>query len=251
MKKTSKIISIITVVKNDKDNINKTIKSIITQKNNLIEYLVIDGGSNDGTLKEINKYKKTIDLIVSKKDKGIYYAMNKGIKLSKGQLIGFCNSGDIIYPGSLRKIIEKYSREKFDLLFGTVKRNYTKGVLIKSGVNLKRIFYNFDFATSHSTGFYVKKQIHEEIGCYDTNFKISADYDLYLRIVKKNKYKISSTPKKQLIGEMSSGGHSSKFSFFEHLNEESRIRFKNKQNIIFIFVIYVNATIKFLLKKFT
>lgn len=194
--KPSKIISIITVVKNDKENILKTLKSITSQKNNLVEYIVIDGGSKDGTLNVIKKYKKKIDLVISKNDKGIYYAINKGIKLAKGELIGFCNSGDIIYPGSIKIILNNFSKKKLDILFATVKRNYRGGVVIKSGFNINRIFYNFDFATSHSTGFYMKREIHNEVGLYDTKFKLSADYDMYLRLVLKNKYKFGATPKK-------------------------------------------------------
>jgi len=176
--------------------------------------------------------------------------MNKGIKLAKGELIGFCNSGDIIYPGSIKIILNNFSKKKLDILFATVKRNYRGGVVIKSGFNINRIFYNFDFATSHSTGFYMKREIHNEVGLYDTKFKLSADYDMYLRLVLKNKYKFGATPKKRLIGEMKGGGYSSKFSFFDHLNEESKIRFKNNQNIFYILLIYINACIKFLIKKF-
>ena len=157
--KIAKKISLITVVKDDDRNIRKTLESIIKQKNNLVEYIVIDGKSKDGTLKILNEYKKKIDLIVSEKDKGIYDAMNKGIKLCSGKIIGFCNSGDIIYPGSIKIILNNFSKKKLDVLFATVKRNYRGGVVIKSGFNINRIFYNFDFATSHSTGFYMKREI--------------------------------------------------------------------------------------------
>ena len=84
--------SIITVVKNDDKNLEKTIKSILSQKNfDEIEYIIIDGKSNDNTLQIINKYKKEINKIISEEDNGIYDAMNKGIKLSSGEIIGFCN----------------------------------------------------------------------------------------------------------------------------------------------------------------
>ncbi len=248
--KIAKKISLITVVKDDDQNIKKTLESIIKQKSNLVEYIVIDGKSKDGTLKILNEYKKKIDLIISEKDKGIYDAMNKGIKLCSGKIVGFCNSGDIIFPGSIKIILNNFSKKKLDILFATVKRNYRGGVVIKSGFNINRIFYNFDFATSHSTGFYMKREIHNEVGLYDTKFKLSADYDMYLRLVLKNKYKFGSTPKKRLIGEMKGGGYSSKFSFFDHLNEESKIRFKNKQNKFYILLIYINACIKFFIKKF-
>ena len=100
-----KKLSIITVVKNDEKNIEKTIKSIVFQKKKDYEYIIIDGKSNDGTITKIRKYKKKIDKIISKKDKGIYDAMNKGLKLSKGEIIVFCNSGDFFYKNSLTSSI--------------------------------------------------------------------------------------------------------------------------------------------------
>ena len=94
-------ISVITVVKNDQENIEKTIKSVINQKNVNLEYVIIDGNSSDDTLKIIKKFKKKINKIISKPDKGIYDAMNKGIKFSKNDIIVFCNSGDFFYKKTL------------------------------------------------------------------------------------------------------------------------------------------------------
>ena len=84
-----KLLSVITVVKNDAINIEKTIKSIISQKNQDVEYLLIDGKSSDGTLQRAKKFRNKIDKIISNKDKGIYDAMNIGIKNSSGKYIGF------------------------------------------------------------------------------------------------------------------------------------------------------------------
>ena len=84
--------------------------------------------------------------------------MNKGILNCSGNIIGFCNSGDIIYPNGLEKILNNFKKRKIDVLFATVKRNYIGKTIIKYGFNENRIFYNFDFATTHSTGFYVKKK---------------------------------------------------------------------------------------------
>ena len=112
MKNNSKELSIITVVKNDALNLEKTIRSIISQKNKKIEYIVIDGKSKDGTKKVINKFKNKIDKIISEKDKGIYDAMNKGILNSSGNIIGFCNSGDIIYPNGFKTILNNFKKKK-------------------------------------------------------------------------------------------------------------------------------------------
>ena len=94
-------ISIITVVKNDEKFIDKTINSIINQ-NLPIEYIVVDGNSNDSTLEIIKKYQNKIDLIISEEDANLYDAMNKGIKNATGDIIGICNSGDIILEDKLK-----------------------------------------------------------------------------------------------------------------------------------------------------
>lgn len=249
MKTKKKLLSIITVVKNDASNIEQTIKSILSQKYSNIEYILIDGKSEDGTDKIVKKFKKKIDKIIIAKDKGIYDAMNKGIKISTGKYVGFCNSGDILRKNSIKTII-KYLIKDTDVLFATVKRNYLGGFIIKSGFNLKRLNYNFDFATAHSTGFYVKKKFHKSIGFYDTNFRCSADYDFYYRLFKNKEIRVLSTNKNKIIGEVKSGGYSSKLSRLDHLNEETRIRIKNSQNFLMISVIYINTIIKILVKKY-
>tara|TARA_B100001063_G_scaffold222423_1_gene228881 strand:- start:598 stop:1359 length:762 start_codon:yes stop_codon:yes gene_type:complete len=243
-----KLLSIITVVKNDAINIEKTIKSIISQKSQDVEYLLIDGKSSDATLQKARKFTYKIDKIISSKDKGIYDAMNTGIKNSSGKYVGFCNSGDVLKKNSL-KTITKFLKKDTDILFATVKRNYLGATIIKSGFNLNRLNYNFDFATAHSTGFYIKKNFHNKIGLYDLSFKCSADYDFYLRIFKLKNLKIMSTNHNNIIGEVQSGGFSSTLTPLEHLKEETKIRLKNKQNILLIILIFVNTLTKILAKK--
>ena len=174
--------------------------------------------------------------------------MNKGIKYSNGVFIGFCNSGDLINNGGI-KLLTNNLNDKTDVLFATVKRNYLGKAIIKSGYNLKRLNYNFDFATSHSTGFFIKKKLHDKFGLYNTKFKCSSDYDFYYRLLK-NRLNIKSTNKNKIIGIVKSGGFSSTFSSIEHLNEETKIRINNKQNILFISLIYINTLIKIFIKKF-
>ena len=194
MKKIKKpYFSIVTVVKNDVHNIDKTIKSIISQNYKNFEYIIIDGKSIDGTIIKINKYKAQIKHILSKKDQGIYFAMNKGIKIAKGQVVVFVNSGDLLTKNALEIIFKKFNKHKnIDFVFGTVKRHYTTQTIIKSGYNPSRIRYNFDFATSHSTGFFIKLISLKKVGKFNTKYQCSADYDLYYRaILKKNKRKLN------------------------------------------------------------
>tara|TARA_B100000787_G_C16196945_1_gene301613 strand:+ start:2077 stop:2817 length:741 start_codon:yes stop_codon:yes gene_type:complete len=240
-------ISIITVVKNDEESIEKTIKSVLNQ-NQPLEYIIVDGNSSDSTLKVIKKYEDKIHLIISENDTGLYDAMNKGISKATGDIIGICNSGDVIYEGGLNLVFNEFQSKNLDFVFATVKRNYTGDPVIKSGFNEKKIYYNFDFATCHSTGFYIKNDVQKQLGPYDTNFKCSADYDFFYRMINSKKYAGGTTPKNIIVGEVAKGGFSSTISFFGHLNEETKIRFKNKQNFLLIFVVYINALIKKLLK---
>ena len=100
------LITIITVVLNDKENIEKTILSVLNQNYKNIQYIVIDGKSEDGTIKIIQKYIDKIDIFKSENDKGIYDAFNKGLDLANGDLIGFVNSGDTLTPESLNYLVK-------------------------------------------------------------------------------------------------------------------------------------------------
>lgn len=247
--KKKPFFSVITVVKNDEKNISKTIKSIKNQNFSNFEYIVIDGKSSDDTLSEILKYKKYINVISSKKDKGLYYAMNKGAQISKGYFIVFVNSGDKLTKNALKIVYNEIkNHDDLDFVFGTVKRHYTKSTIIKTGFDINRLMYNFDFATSHSTGFFVKRKRFKQIGFFNTKYKCSADYDVYFKLIINNKLLGSYTKKNQLIGEVVSGGFSSKISFFEHLFEETRIRLDNKQNFFFVTLIFINALVKKFIK---
>ena len=242
--------SIITVVKNDEKNIQKTIVSILNQKFKNFEYIIIDGNSKDSTISIINKYKDRINNIISEDDDGLYYAMNKGAKISNGEFIVFVNSGDILTTEALKIIYTKIiNNPDADFIIGTVKRHYTKDTIIKSGFDKKRLIYNFDFATSHSTGFFIRSSKLREIGLFNTNYKCSADYDVYYKLLILNNLDGISTKNEELIGEVSSGGFSSKISFIKHLKEETTIRLNNGQNKFIVILIFINAFIKHLFKK--
>ena len=242
--------SIITVVKNDEKNIELTINSILNQEFKNFEYIIVDGNSKDNTVGIINRYKDNIDKIISENDNGIYFAMNKGANLASGKFIVFVNSGDIFTTKALKIIYERITKQPdVDFIIGTVKRHYTKDTIIKSGFDKKRLKYNFDFATSHSTGFFLRNSKFREIGFFNTNYKCSADYDIYYKLLILNDLQGVSTKHEELIGEVSSGGFSSKISFFDHLLEETKIRINNHQNIILVALIFINALIKRVFKK--
>ena len=131
-----------------------------------------------------------------------------------------------------------------------MKRHYTNKTILKHGFNLKKLYINFDFATSHSTGFYIKNTTFKSLNYFNTKYKCSADYDLYYRLMLTLKKNGTFTNKNQLIGIVKSGGFSSKLSFMQHLIEEVKIRIDNKQNKFIIIIIIFNALIKHLLKKY-
>ena len=244
------ILSIITVVKNSESTIEKTIQSVLSQKIENLEYIIIDGNSSDNTLGIIKKYEDKIDYWCCIEDEGIYDAMNYGLKLSRGKIIGLINSGDIYTNNSLKTVL-KYFKKKEDIsfLFGTVNRHYLGGNVIKKvGFNRKRIKYNFDSVTCHSTGFFIKNNIQKELGLYNTKYKCSSDYDLFYKLLIQNDYNGSSTTKEEIIGIVESGGFSSKYGYWKKLKEEMSIRIENNQSYFLILIIFFNSIIKHFFK---
>ncbi len=255
MKKYKKkpMFSIITTVLNGEKSIEKTIKSVNNQSYKNFEYIIVDGGSKDKTLKILQKNRNKITKIVSSKDNGIYDGFNRGMKLANGNYICFINSDDEYFRDSL-KIIAKYllKNPSFDFLFGTVKKHY--GIL--HGFNKNKINWSWNFYTSHSTGFFIKLSSANKIGNYNLKYKYCADYDYFYRMIVINKMKGGATKKNELIGKFSPGGFSTKINRFDLFIEEILIRINNNQNIIYIILFILNKLInnpiilvKSLLKK--
>ena len=120
--------TIVTIVYNDKVGIDKTIQSVINQTFLDFEYIIIDGASNDGTIDIIKNYKNDIDIFVSEPDKGIYDAMNKGIKLARGKWINFMNSGDVFFNNQVLENLNKLNDNGYDAMYGSCKKVYDNGV---------------------------------------------------------------------------------------------------------------------------
>lgn len=237
---SKKFFSIITVVLNSKNNLSETINSLKCQKFKNFEYIVIDGGSSDGTVDIIKNNLDIISFYKSEKDNGIYDAINKGLDYCNGEYIGVLNAGDK-YTSDGLEIINKYLINKnYDFIFGSVMKK-----VLRHGYRKKRILWNFDFYSSHSSGFFIKKESQKKIGYYNLKYKISADYDFFYKMIIKNKMKGTSTKKKELIGIWKTGeSYSSRMSFIDHLSEETLIRLDNNQNIIIVFFIYFIHFIK-------
>ncbi len=178
-------ISIITIVYNRAHCIEDCIQSVLSQTYHDIEYLVIDGGSTDGTTNIIERYQDKIDYYVSEKDEGIFDALNKGIKHATGDVIGILNSDDFFYSKeTLSHIIEAFQYSKADLV-------YAKGLFVSEDniQKIKRIYpsnpfnkflLNFGWIPLHTTIF-VKKEVFEKYGNYNPGYRIASDYEISLR----------------------------------------------------------------------
>ena len=176
-------ISIITVCLNSKKSIEKTIKSIISQDNVDYEFIIIDGGSTDNTLKIIDKYKKWISKIVSEKDLGIYDAINKGIKISSGEIISLIHSDDYLCNNLvLSNVVSNFQKNlKLDCLIGTtliVKSNSTKVIRKYSAKFFKKWMLYLGFSPPHPSSFF-KKKIYDKYGLYNISYKIAGDFDFF------------------------------------------------------------------------
>jgi len=229
-----KKISLITVVLNDEDNIEKTISSIINQTHKNIEYIIVDGLSKDRTLPKIKKYKKYINKIISEKDNGLYDAMNKGLKQSNGDIVGIINSGDIYYKNTLKHVNYYFNKyPKIDFIFGSVKKHW--GTL--KGFKPWKIFFTWFFYTSHSTGFFITKKAAKKNGLYKLKYKYSSDFDYFYRMIVKNKFKGMSANENIIFGYFRPGGISSKLDYWTHFYEKFIIRKDNKQNKYFILML--------------
>ena len=172
-------VTIITPVLNGRNNIEQTINSVLSQSFPRIEYIIIDGGSSDGTLGIIKKYENIIAKWISEPDDGISDAFNKGIKLSKGEIIGIINSDDWLEPDAVEKIVEKFNSENPDIICGAVRFWQNESEVNFSCPDLKGL----DRETSiHHSSVFIKKSVYDKYGLYDNKYLYAMDYELLLRM---------------------------------------------------------------------
>jgi len=228
------LFSIITPVKNDVLNIEKTIQSVLKQKYKNFQYIIVDGNSDDGTLEVIKKYNNKIDFWVSCEDRNLWQAINTGIKLSSGLIIGIINSKDIYYKNALQIVKKYFLNYKIDFLFGAVKKSKVYYLF-----EPQKISYRFNIYPAHSIGFFIKRKSQHEVGLYDESLAHCSDYDLFYRMIKQKKFKGMPTNKKEVLGKFDLNGISSNLSFLHQLYYEMLVRVRNKQNIIFLFFLVI------------
>lgn len=186
-------VSIITVSYNSGDTIKKTFESVKNQNYNEIELIVVDGVSNDSTPAIIEDYKVCIDKFISEPDNGIYDAMNKGVKITSGDIIGILNSDDI-YPSDeiILNVVSKFQKTKCDVLYGNINYMNQRGEIVRkwNSSPYQKGSFSKGWHPPHPSLF-VKKSVYDSCGLFDTDLKIAADFEFMLRVFEKNDFKIS------------------------------------------------------------
>lgn len=175
-------ISVITISYNAIETIEETIKSVISQDYPNLEYIIIDGGSNDGTVDLIKKYEDEIDYWVSEKDEGLYDGLNKGIKISRGDVIGQINADDLYVEGALEIVGKKFKDEEIDLLYGnTFQIDSENEVINKKIARGWNNIWDGCGAFYHSSCFF-SRRILDKVGLYNTRYQIAGDIDILQRV---------------------------------------------------------------------
>lgn len=214
-------LSIITVNLNNKSGLQKTFDSVVSQTFKDFEWIVIDGGSTDGSKELIEQYSNYMAYWVSEPDKGIYNAMNKGIKIAKGEYVNFMNSGDCYAKENVLERIFETPRTA-DVLYGYMTRDTIDGEYVNLPLMKKKLTW-MDFyydGLPHQSSF-IKKQLFERYGYYDENLKAVSDWTFFVKVFVYQNATYEFLPIK--ISVYLSGGVSDKVGLQEKELEKKRL----------------------------
>ena len=205
------MISIITVCYNSDKFIATAIDSVLGQKVNCkVEYIIVDGQSKDKTLSIIRRYGKSVSKLISEPDLGIYDAMNKGLSIAEGDIIGFLNSDDLYSSNDvLQKMLSQFFNADIDACYGDllyvarndltkIKRHWRAGEFTEKS-------FSSGWAPPHPT-FFARKKVFDQYGNFNLEYPVAADFDLMARFL--NKYKVKSTYIPEVLVKMRAGGRS-------------------------------------------
>lgn len=178
--KSSPLVTIITVCYNSEKTVRRTIESVLNQSYCHIEYIIVDGKSSDGTIDILQEYQSKFGerlRIVSEHDEGIYDAMNKGIKMASGEIVGILNSDDYYEGDAVEKIVSIWDKKGMQILYGLMRalkdgQEYSVSLLSHKFLNEHMIWHPSCFVT---------RDVYEEIGLFDIRYRSVADYDFMLR----------------------------------------------------------------------
>ncbi|MDD5449075.1 MAG: glycosyltransferase family 2 protein [Candidatus Omnitrophica bacterium] len=202
-------VSVITVCLNSEKYLERAIKSLLAQTYTNIEYIIIDGGSKDGTLKILNKYRNRIDCLISEADNGIYDAMNKGIARAGGDILYFYNSDDRLFDNDvIRTAVSFLDRKKTDFIYGDIVNDYEDNAGYVPGryprfITKRHFLRN---TKAHSSAFF-RRHCFKKVGGYNTRYKIVCDYEWFIRALYKNGLRCAHM--KRIVSIFNCGGLSS------------------------------------------
>lgn len=199
-------ISIITACYNSADTIRDTIESVLSQNYADVEYIIVDGKSTDDTLRIVDEYKGRIAKVVSEKDNGIYFALNKGIELASGDVVGILHADDVYTNEAVISSVMK-KMETADAVYGDLqyvdRKNISKVIRHwKSGIYHTGMFRK-GWMPPHPA-FFLKKKCYAQYGTFNTTFRTAADYELMLRMIHKHGVPVAYIP--EVLVKMRVGG---------------------------------------------
>lgn len=234
-------ITIITVTYNSSATLADTLKSVARQSYKNIEHIVVDGRSTDNTVDIIQSFPH-VSKWISEKDAGLYDAMNKGVRMATGDIIGILNSDDVYaHTDVLANVAKHFNNGDVDTLYGDLHYvnpdDLNKTVRVWRSGSFKRSNFNFGWMPPHPT-FFVRKEVYEEVGLFNLSLKSAADYELMLRILYKHKFNAAYLP--EVLVKMRAGGVSNG-SFKKRLraNKEDRMAWKLNELHPYFFTLYL------------
>ena len=205
-------VSIVTVVRNCREYVSAAIESVLEQRHCEVEYIIIDGGSTDGTLQQIDSYRPRLAHFISEPDRGLYDAMNKGLGLATGEIVGFLNADDV-YEGDevLAHVVSALERDGADCLYGDIA--YVRPHDLESVIRYWRSgqYYHGKFRWGWMPphpAFFARRTLYEAWGRYSLDLAYAADYELMFRFLHRYRAEASYLP--ELLVRMRTGGHSNR-----------------------------------------
>lgn len=187
-------ISIVTICLNNVNSIRATVESVINQSYTNIEYIIVDGGSIDGTMNELTTYRNKISQIISEPDEGLYDAINKGLKLASGDVVGLIHAGDRLFNNQIiEKIAHHFMNNDIDVMYGNsvLVNKKDKPVRINKSPEYQRSLVTRGWMPSHQS-IYIRRPLLNQFGYYNLDLHPSSDYEFFLRYFYFNKLRIKS-----------------------------------------------------------
>lgn len=217
------MFSIITPCYNSEKTIERTLQSVQSQTYQNYEYIIIDGGSVDGTLSIVEAYKSKFNgkmRVISEKDDGIYDAMNKGIRMAQGKLLGIVNSDDFYENTCLENALKKYnSNLPYQIIYGMMRIVNEKGEELAISFNHHR---NIRSTIINHPACFVTKALYEKYGCYNTKYRSAADFDFMLKMFEQKE--VVFVPDHQIYTNFTYGGMSGSYT---GVQEDNEVRYRN------------------------